>query len=585
MAIVGALAIVAWGDAASAAAPTASRPNVLLIMTDDQGWWDLSSHGNPALETPRLDALAKESVEFIRFYAAPVCSLTRASLMTGRYPQRTGCFDTRFGHDTLAADEITIAELFKQAGYRTALFGKWHLGRFMPNHPNEQGFEEYFGFWQYGHVERYLHPDRIWQNKNRVACRGHITELITDAAINFISERREPFFACVAYNAPHSPFLAEDSLVAKYLAKGVDYDNARIYALIEQCDRNIGRLLDAVDRQEIAQNTVVLFLSDNGGVSSYYNSGLRGKKSQVYEGGVRTPLLVRLPGQFPAGAKVGAMAGVIDLLPTLAAIADVDVPADRTIDGRNLLPLLKAGGGASPHERMYHNWSRGKPSSERNWAVCDERYKLANGRLYDLQSDPGEKQDIAAAHPDIASRLRQEFLAWFEEVCAGQSFERALIEVGRDDENPIELPASWADLSDATLKYVFDGYDWDVIEGWQQPDDAAEWRINVVRPGRYQVTATYGAASDSAGGKYSVSVGDAELTAEVAATPTTTTFVDHPVGVVDLAAGVTVVRLSAVDVLGAELMSLNRLLLTRIDETAATQGPESDVQPAALSTK
>lgn len=541
-------------------------PNILLIVTDDQGWWDLGVHGNPVLRTPRLDALCGESVEFTRFYAAPVCSLTRASIMTGRYPQRTGCFDTRFGHDTLAKSEITMGDVLKQGGYRTALFGKWHQGRYMPYHPNERGFDEFFGFWQYGHVERYFHPDRMWHNKQPVACRGHITEAITDAAINFIAATDQPFLCLVTYNAPHAPWQAEDDLVKQYLEQGLDYDNARIYALIEQCDRNIGRLLDALSERQLAENTIVAFMSDNGGISTHYNAGLRGRKASVYEGGVLSPLFVRWPRRFPAGAKVEAQAAAIDLLPTFAAAAGAALPADRIIDGRSLLPLLERGAGESPHRQLFHAWTRERPNPDNNWAVCDQRYKLVNGKLYDLQRDRSETNDLAAMHPEIAAALRKDFLSWFEDVCAGQSFERALIEVGRDDENPVELQASWATLGGTNTRYTFDAYDWDFIDGWNKPGDSATWNLDVVKPGRYLVSAFYSTGPQQQGGQFTVRIADEQLTVTVAPTSTMTTVVEQRVGEVELKKGPQGLTLQASRVQGPHPMTLNRIVLTLLPQ-------------------
>jgi arylsulfatase A len=547
-----------------ATAADTAPPNVLLIVTDDQGWWDLGAHGNPVLRTPRLDALCRESVEFTRFYVSPVCSLTRASIMTGRYPLRTGCFDTRFGHDTLAKSEITIGDVFKKAGYRTALFGKWHQGRYMPYHPNERGFAEFLGFWQYGHVERYFHPDRIWHNRRPVACRGHITELITEAAVNFIAATKQPFFCFVAYNAPHAPWIAEDELTKHYLSQGVNYDDARIYALVEQCDHNIGRLLDALEQQHLAESTIVLFMSDNGGISDHYRANLRGKKGSVYEGGVRSPLAVRWPGRFPAGAKLDAMAAAIDLLPTLAEAAAADLPSDRVIDGRSLLSILKAGAGESPHRRLYHAWNRGRPDADRNWAVCDDRYKLVNGELYDLSNDPAEQHDLAAQHPDKVSEMRQDFLAWFDDVSAGQQFDRALIEVGREDENPVELQASWARLGGANIRYTFDAYDWDVIDGWNQPGESASWNLQIVRPGRYRIAAAYAAEQSQRGGRFSVRVGDAQLAGVVEPSPASSAFVERQLGELDLLPGAQRLTFEVDRVIGEQLMSLNGVILTYI---------------------
>ena len=351
--------LAALAPPARAAAPTLTeRPTLLLIVTDDQGPWDLGSAGNPHLDTPHLDGLARDGVSFARYYVAPVCSPTRAGLMTGRYAFRTGLYNTRYGGDSLALGEVTVAELLRQAGYRTGLFGKWHLGRYPGYQPHQRGFDEFLGHYQ-GHIERYEYADQFVHNGRPVATRGYVTELVTDAAIEFIDETRRrrpgaPFFGYVAYSAPHSPYQldtshahqpAGDALITKYLRRGLALQQARIYAMIERVDANVGRLLEHLDRTGLARDTVVLFQSDNGGVSRHWTGNFRGFKAQVYEGGVRSPLLVRWPGRFPAGGLVRAQTAHVDLLPTFCELAGVAPPADRPIDGRSLVPLLRAGRG------------------------------------------------------------------------------------------------------------------------------------------------------------------------------------------------------------------------------------------------
>ncbi|MCI0332863.1 MAG: sulfatase-like hydrolase/transferase [Planctomycetes bacterium] len=548
-----------------ALAAESSRPNFLVLVTDDQGWWDLACHGNPVIKTPRLDRLCDQSVEFTRFYVSPVCSLTRASILTGRYPLRTGCYDTRFGHDTLNSDEVTVAEVLKRAGYHTALFGKWHQGRYMNSHPNNRGFEEFFGFWQYGHVERYFYPDRMWHNRERVECRGHITEQITDATIDYVANIEGPFCCFVTYNVPHAPFQAPPALVARYLNRGLPLEDAQIYALVEHCDSNIGRLLDALEENDLDNNTVVLFLSDNGGISKYFRAGLRGQKGSVYEGGVLSPFFARYPGHFPAGAKIDALTGAIDIMPTLVALADAKLPDDRAIDGADLAPLLQAGQGDSPHKYMYHHWSRDIPRDDKNWAIGDSRHKLVNGQLYDLLNDPAEANDLAAEKPQIAQRLRDEYVRWFKDVTNGQQYGRVRIEVGREDENPVELQMSWAKLKGEHTRYTFDAYDWDVVDGWDHVGDAVDWEIAVTRPGKYEVRVAYGCGQTDAGGAFSVRVGEAATHGTIEATPTVNTFVSRTVGTIELPAGDATIRVTAERIPGRQLMAFNRLWLKRID--------------------
>lgn len=549
------------------------RPNVLLIVTDDQGWWDLGVHGNKTLETPHLDRLAKESVRFSRFYVAPVCAPTRAGLMTGRYAFRTGLYNTRFGGDTMADSEVTLAELLKKAGYRTGIFGKWHLGRYKKYAPESQGFDESLAL-LHGHAERYDYPDQLLLNGKPVECRGYMTDLLTDAAISFVKQHRErPFFCYVPYNVPHSPFIVGDShalqkegdaLIAKYLKRKVPLREARIYAMIERADRNIGRLLKSIDSLKLREKTIVLFMSDNGGIHKHFNAGLRGRKASVYEGGVRSPLIVRWPGRFPKGKVVDAVTSHIDILPTLCDLLKIPLPKDREMDGKSILPLLKNGGGKSPHRYVYHSWNRYVPLNNKKWAIGGERYKLANGKLFDLQQDPGEKTDIAAKHPDRVRRMRKEFVRWFAEVTRGQTYRPVRIEVGRNDEDAVELQASWATLVGKSTRYTFRGYDWDSIDGWSSAECAARWRLQVVNAGRYEVTVSYGADPTSAGSVFDLGVNDARLSAKVESTLTRDIFVRRKLGEIRLSRGTATLEVKATKVMGRELMTLNRIWLRRI---------------------
>jgi arylsulfatase A-like enzyme len=331
-----------------------ARPNLVIILTDDQGWWDVPSNGNPYVETPHLDRLAREGVQFTQFYACPVCAPTRASLMTGRHYLRTGVYNTRFGGDHLDPAERTLPQILAQHGYRTGLFGKWHLGQSRKYHPNQRGFHDALSFAQ-GHTERYFYPDQLTWNGRPVAARGYISDILTDGAIQFIeSNRSGPFFAYLAFNAPHSPNYIDNGRAERYLKKGVNLVNlndAQIYGMIQRCDENIGRLLARLDELQIADNTVVLFLSDNGGVSRQFKGGLRGAKASAFEGGVRVPFYARWPGHFPAGVTVTAPVMVADILPTFCELAGLPVVQGRgqpALDGRSLTPLLKSGQGLSP---------------------------------------------------------------------------------------------------------------------------------------------------------------------------------------------------------------------------------------------
>lgn len=553
------------------AAESPRRPNVVLIVADDMGWWDLRSHGNPAIDTPRLDQLGKEGVTFERFYVEPVCAPTRAGLMTGRHYLRTGLYNTRFGGDTLPDTEVTLAEALKSAGYRTGVFGKWHLGKYVRHQPQNQGFDECLVFLQ-GHAERYDYPDQFLHNGVPVQTRGYITDLITDAAIEFIEASGDrPYFCCVPYNVPHSPYIVSqtleeekpgDAAIAKYLSRGVPLREARIYAMIERCDNNIGRLLDKLSALKQEEHTIVMFLSDNGGVSKHFNAGLRGGKASIFEGGVRSPFLVRYPAKFASGRRIDAMVSHLDVLPTVCDVAGVPTP-NVPLDGRSIRTLLEQGEGASPHQYLYHAWDRHRPNPDGKWAINDGRFKLAEGKLYDLTADPSERRDTKGEHPELADKLRKEFLRWFADVTKGHDYVPIPIEAGRADENPVEIQASWATLVGSAIHYTFRAYDWDTIDGWRDPAEVAKWQLDVTAKGIYEVEVSYAAARASAGSQFEVKIGEAKLTGSVEATPTTNVFIRRTLGTMELTPGRQWLEVRPVRTNGTETVALNRIWLKR----------------------
>lgn len=576
----------------SGSAAAAERPNILLVMTDDQGYWDVGNTGNPHIDTPVMNRLAAEGVQFDRFYVAPVCAPTRAGVMTGRYALRTGLYNTRFGGDTLGIDEVTVAQLLKRAGYRTGLFGKWHLGRYADYQPHHRGFDQFFGHY-HGHIEHYDGAEQLVHNGRSVTSRGYVTDLFTDAAIEFIrAEADEPFFCMVAFNAPHSPHLLDtthygqpkgDKLISKYLTRGLPLREARIYAMVDRIDQNLGRLLLTLDQHECSENTVVVFMSDNGGVSRHFKAGLRGLKAQVFEGGVRSPLFVRWPKHFPAGGRVQAQTSHVDLLPTFCELAGAALPKERLIDGKSLLPLLRAGRGDDHHEYVYHTWDRYTPNPDRRWGISSKRYKLLcnlgtdarpNPRawqLFDLQEDPGERQNIAGKNPERVQQLRAEFLRWFHDVTRGQKYKPIPIPVGHANENPVEVEPSWAALHGENIHYTFEGYDWDTIDAWREPGERADWNLQVLNAGRYELVITYGSAGSDAGGMVKFAVGDSSVDYEPESTPTSNVFITRRVGTLDLTQGAATLSATVVRSPGQQLMSLNAITLRRLSDVPVSR--------------
>ena len=553
-------------------------PNVILILTDDQGWYEIGVNGNTQIHTPVMDRLASEGVRFTHFYASPVCSPTRAALLTGRHYQRTGAVDTYLGHDTLDADEVTMAQVLKTRGYRTACIGKWHLGRYMKYHPENRGFDRFFGFWQYGFINRYDDSDDLWSGKERVQTRGYVTDVLTDQAISFMEQSApDPFFLYLAYNAPHVPHLVPDALIEPYLKQGIPLAEARIYAMISSLDRNIGRLLDTVDRRGLRDDTIVIFMSDNGGVGHYNKVGLRGFKGSCYEGGVRVPFFARWPGKFPAGAVTDAMAQHIDILPTLCDLTGAARP-QRALDGKSLAPLLKTGKGESPHDYLFHQWNRGHPvlatvpgngELTASWAVRDAAGKKLTvaGELYDLATDPGETKNLAQADPATVLRLRSRMEEWFADVTKGQAYQRVPIEVGRADENPVEIDLTWGDAKGKKVKPLYRAYNLDIIDQWSVPGDAVVWNLEVVQPGRYEVTLNYG-CNPGDGGKLKIEASTATSAATLSYSPQPTAgrevFRPVVVGELALRKGPTVLRLTAEIVQGQEIMALHKIWLRRV---------------------
>lgn len=591
-AIVAALVSVCLAPPLLAENPPADRPpNIVLIVTDDQGYWDTGVSGNEKIDTPAMDRLAKEGVILDRFYASPVCSLTRAGLMTGRYYLRTGLYNTRFGGDTVSTEEILLPELLKQAGYRTGLFGKWHLGQYAGYQPQQRGFDEFMGHY-HGHIERYSLPDQLVQNGQPVEARGYVADLFTDAAIDFIqAESDQPFFCYLAFNTPHSPFLLDtthfaqgegDRLLAKYLDRGLPIREARIYAMVERIDQNLDRLLEVLDEQGLRENTLVCFTGDNGGVSLAFNAGLRGRKASVYEGGVRVPFFVRWPEHIPAGKKLDTQTTHVDLLPTFCELAGAAVPDDRPLDGRSLMPLLSSGQEQDHQPYVYHTWDRYHPNPDRRWAVSDGVWKLmcqvgenvedptTHWRLFNLKEDPGESNNQIQQHPEIARRLREEFLRWFEEVSKGQTFQPIRIPVGHPDQPEVEIQPSWAKLEGENTRYVFEGYDWDTIEGWSQEGDKAVWRLDVQTTGRYEISIRYGRQRVPSEAKLRLRIGQGDKSSQLnfatSATATPEVFITQTIGEKFITAGANELTAEIVGKGEGEAIRLNHIRLRFISD-------------------
>jgi arylsulfatase A-like enzyme len=420
--------------APAAGAQQTARPNILLIVTDDVGYGDIGSYGAPDIRTPNLDRLAREGVRFTDFYAAPTCSPTRASLISGRYYQRFRIERPLPGPVQAAEQGLrptgrSLPALLKGAGYATGLIGKWHLGYKPEFSPRAHGFDYFFGF-KSGFIDYYQHTGGngehdFFENDAPAHPSGYSTDLFTERAVRFIDEHASsPFFLEVAYNAAHWPFQVPDHpSVAPNNARFVQpmdentSTRADYVAVLERADQGIGRLLATLASRGLDRNTLVVFMNDNGGEWLSRNAPLFHRKDSVWEGGVRVPAIMRWPGHLPAGRTTAQVGSVMDVTATLLAAGGATVPAEAKLDGMNLLPILEGG---APVERtlFFRNTVGGRTQR----AVRRGTWKVVvdgpNSFVFDLSKDVGERQDLANVRQDIARALRPLLAAWEKDVDA-----------------------------------------------------------------------------------------------------------------------------------------------------------------------
>ena len=409
----------AGGGLASLAAAAARKPNIVVILADDLGYADLGFQGARDIPTPNLDRLCAAGVRFTNGYVShPFCSPTRSGLMTGRYQQRYGHennprFDPGDDLAGLPVNQVTLPQVLSEAGYRTGIVGKWHLGAAPKFHPLRRGFQEQFGFIGGGHdyfrangpgeKTEYLIP--FERDGKPVEEKEYLTDALSREAVSFVERNAaRPFFLYLAYNAPHTPQQVSDKYLDRF--RGIQDEKRRLYAaMISAADDGVGRLTAALRDLKLESDTLVFFLSDNGGptaVNGSSNAPLRGAKGQVYEGGIRVPFIARWPGRLPAGKLFQQPVSSLDIFPTAAALAGAKPPA--ALDGVNILPAVM-GKAAPPHERLF--WRTGGGAS---FAVREGRYKLVRvgdqaPELYDLETDIGESKDIAGAKPELVKKL------------------------------------------------------------------------------------------------------------------------------------------------------------------------------------
>ncbi|MGH7202623.1 MAG: sulfatase-like hydrolase/transferase [Planctomycetaceae bacterium] len=432
-------------------AALADRPNVLLVVSDDQGYGDVGGRGETNVDTPVINAIAQNGVRFSQFRVNPLCAPTRASLLSGQYSLECGMWrgpsrdaDPDDPQARRLRDDVKLLPQFlKDAGYATGLFGKWHLGYESPNRPNDRGFDEFVGF--LGGSSRYRKANTLLRNGEPFESDKHLTDLFTDEALAFIQKNRDrPFFCYVAYNAVHGPLWREEQprpsgkeeWLRKYAERGIDFPRRDYCAVLNHLDHSVGRLLESLRALGLEENTLVIYVSDNGAITDKYpgdNGPLRGAKGSTYEGGIRVPAVMQWPGVIPAGTVSDANAVHFDIFSTVLAAAEVAVPernGSHPVHGVSLIEHLKSGGKAPlPDRYLFWDLYGRMAALHADWKIVGEgqnhrgrfaealpEIKQTEFELYRLSKDIAETQNVAAEHPEVYRDLKQRYVEWFEGI-------------------------------------------------------------------------------------------------------------------------------------------------------------------------
>ena len=470
------------------------RPNVILLMTDDQGYGDLACHGNSLIKTPQLDALHAESTRFTNFHVNAFCAPTRAALMTGRMSDRTHVRTTVFGRNYLNRDETTIAEFFKASGYSTGQFGKWHLGQNHPYRPMDRGFDQWVGHGDggTGTSSDYWGNDKMndtyWRNGQWEQFSGFCTDIYFDESMKFIEASGDkPFFLYLATNVPHGPWNVPKAWRQPYEGKDLPSQTVDFFATLSRFDWNLGRLRKFLSKRGLDENTMIIYLTDNGtaGGDRVFNAGMRGRKGSVYEGGHRVPCFVHWPGGgIDKPTDIDRLTHHFDLLPTLIELCSLQDPqrGHLAFDGRSLVPLLKNAGAPWPDRTAFMHVQnvRETPVKWLNSVVMTEQWRLIQGQeLYDIQRDPGQKHDIAQAHPEVVADLRAQYERHWDKVnLAANPYARPLIGSPHQKETPL-VPDAW--ILDNERQHT-----WNQSHVRSGVNNAGFWPVEIAEDGLYE---------------------------------------------------------------------------------------------------
>jgi arylsulfatase A-like enzyme len=570
------------------------RPNVVVFLADDAGWGDFSHSGNEQLRTPAIDGIAAAGVSFERFFVCPVCAPTRAEFLTGRYHARGGVRGVSTGQERLDLTERTVAESFRAAGYATGVFGKWHNGSQWPYHPMARGFDEFFGH-SAGHWGEYFNAP-LEDRGRMVRTEGYIVDVCVSRAEEFISRNRErPFFCFVPFTTPHSPWAVPEEDWVRFRDRPLSQRGLQpnreniaetrcVLAMMEHQDRCVGRILSLLERLGEREDTIVLYFSDNGPNTARWNGGMRGQKGTTDEGGTRSVCFLSWPRRIAAGGTVREIAGAIDLLPTLTSLAGISRVGELPLDGRDLSPLCLNASSVWPDRTLFTQWA-GRISAR------NQRFRLDHeGRLYDMQSDPGQTRAVNEMFPEQAALMKRSVEEWQRDVSGGESALELLKRVG-GSVDPRPFPVGYQEFP-VTLLPARDGEpiggvrrsspapNCSYFVNWKSLEDRLVWHVDVRTAGLYEVSVDYTCPEADAGAVVELQLGTARLRGRVSPAwdpPLYTNQDTLPrphgesqmkefrsllMGEVVLPAGLGDLVLRAVEIPGGSVMDLRRLTLT-----------------------
>jgi arylsulfatase A-like enzyme len=563
----------------------AVHPNIILMLTDDQGWGDLSISGNTNIETPNINRLAETGVTFDRFYVSPVCSPTRAELLTGRYHPRGGVYSTSTGGERLDLDETTIADFFKKAGYATAAYGKWHNGMQPPYHPNARGFDDFYGFCS-GHWGNYFSP-MLEHNGEIVKGNGFVVDDFTNRGMAFMEQNKQkPFFLYMAYNTPHSPMQVPDRWWNKFENKELEmlhrepekedipFTRAAL-AMCENIDWNVGRIVKKIEELGLAENTIIIYLSDNGPNSWRWNGGMKGRKGSTDEGGVRVPMFIKWEGVLSPGKKIEEIAGAIDLLPTLADLTGIEFQPEKPLDGVSLKPLLTETNPTWKERLIYSFWA-GRTS------VRNQQFRLDHeGKLFHMVNDPGQTKIVNKEYQNIANQMIQAKETWEKEVLSELPEEdNRTFTIGHPDYQFTQIPARDGTAHgniQRSNRWPNDSF----FTNWKSTSDSIIWETEVLADGVFEVEIYYTCPPEDVGSVFELSFSGEKLTGKItdAHNPPLTGmehdrvermesyvkgFKSMKLGTIHLKKGEGILTLKAIEIPGAQVMDFRLLMLKRI---------------------